>query len=77
MFCWCICEDVDGDEDDGHADDVIEGEVGADPEIGEDAGGNGFDAGDDAGFDGAKAKTVPTRTRPEKVSTLSRQMVGW
>lgn len=53
MFCWCIREDVDGDEDDGHADDVIEGEVCADPEIGEDAGGNGFDAGNDAGFDGA------------------------
>lgn len=53
MFCWRIREDVDGDKDDGHADDVIEGEVGADPEIGEDAGGNGFNAGDDAGFDGA------------------------
>lgn len=52
-FGWCVCENVDSNEDNGHADDVIEGEMGANPEVGENTGGDGFDAGNDAGFDRA------------------------
>lgn len=43
-----VCENVDGDEDDRHADDVVEGEMGADPDKGENARGDRLDRSDDA-----------------------------
>ena len=74
-----VCENVDGDEDDRHADDVVETKEKMLAAIGSiEATMLAFTGPIWAtpARNAVNAKTVPTMTSPPKVSTLSRQIVG-